>query len=94
MTANIDFQPTVCTTTGAVRGWLDMLLMLTEQSFQPGSTLTHPLVGMPYVDGLVRGLLFFADHPHRDAVAAEPKTLLRAPSALRSTSSRRRHTCR
>lgn len=82
VTANIDFQPTVCTTTGAVRGWLDMLLMLAEQSFQPGSMLTHPLVGMPYVDGLVRGLLFFADHPHRDAVAAEPKTI--APRTVRA----------
>ena len=73
VTAQIDFQPTVSTTSGAVRGWLNMLLMLTEQLFQPHSALTHPLVSLPFVDSLVRGHLLVADHPHRDAVAAEPK---------------------
>jgi transcriptional regulator GlxA family with amidase domain len=43
--------------------------------------LAHPLVGLPYVNSLVRRLLLFADHPHRDAVAAEPKTL--APRTVR-----------
>jgi AraC-like DNA-binding protein len=82
VTANIDLQPTVCTTTGATRGWLNMLLVLAEQSFHPGSTLTHPFVSSPYVDSVVRGLLFVADHPHRDAVAAEPKPI--APRTVRT----------
>jgi AraC-like DNA-binding protein len=74
VTADIDFEPTGCNTaTGAVRGWLEMLLMLAKESFAAGSTLTHPLVGLPYVDSLVRGLLLVADHPHRDAVSAEPR---------------------
>jgi AraC-like DNA-binding protein len=82
VTASIDFEPTASTTTGAVRSWLEMLLMLAEQSFRPGSMLTHPLVSSPYVDSLVRGLLLVTDHPHRDAVAAEPKTV--APQCVRA----------
>lgn len=82
VTANLDLQPTQCTATGTVRSWLGMLFQLTEQAFQPGSTLAHPLVGGPYVDSLIRGLLLVADHPHRDAVAAEPKSV--APQTVRA----------
>lgn len=82
VTANIDLQPTVCTAAGATRGWLNMLLVLAEESFQPGGMLTHPFVASPYVDSIVRGLLFVADHPYRDAVAAEPKPV--APRAVRT----------
>jgi AraC-like DNA-binding protein len=82
VTANVDFHATTRNTTGAVRSWLDMLLMLAEESFRPGSALTHPLVGLPYVDSLVRGLLLVGDHPHRDAVAAEPKSV--APRTIRA----------
>jgi AraC-like DNA-binding protein len=73
VTAQIDFQPTVSTASSAVRSWLDMLLMLAEQLFRPDSVLTHPMVGLPLVDSLVRGLLLVADHPHRDDVAAAPR---------------------
>ena len=59
-----------------------MLLMLAEQSFHPGSVLTQPLAGKPFVDSLVRGLLLVVDHPHRDAVAADPKTV--APRTVRA----------
>ena len=82
VTAQIDFQPTVSTTNSAAQSWLKMLLMLTEELFAPGSVLTQPLVGSPYVDSLVRGLLLVADHPDRDAVVAEPK--LAAPRAIRA----------
>jgi AraC-like DNA-binding protein len=68
----IAFQPTM-SATGAVRSWLAMLRTLAEHLFQPGSLLSQPLAGMPFVDSLVRGLLLVADHPHRDAVAATPK---------------------
>jgi AraC-like DNA-binding protein len=81
VTANIDLQPTHCTATGTIRSWLDMLFQLAEQAFAPDSTLTHPLVGVPYVDCLIRGLLLVADHPYREAVAAEPKKV--APQAVR-----------
>ena len=74
VTSQIDFQPSLSTTTGAAASWLNMLLMLTEQLFRPNSVLTRPLVGLPFVDSLVRGLLLAADHPHRDVVAAEPET--------------------
>ena len=50
-----------------------MLGILTEQLFRPESVLARPLVGLPFVDSLARGLLFAADHPHRDAVVAEKK---------------------
>jgi AraC-like DNA-binding protein len=73
VTSQIDFHPAMSTTTGAARSWVDMLLILTEQLFRPDSVLTRPMVGLPFVDSLVRGLLLAADHPHRDAVAAEAK---------------------
>ncbi len=82
VTAKIDFEPTCARRRMRSASWLDMLLMLAEQSFQPGSVLTHPLVGLPYADSLVRGLLLIADHPQRDAVAAEPKTI--APHTVRA----------
>ena len=82
VTSQIDFQPTMSTTTGATHSWINMLLMLTEQVFRPDSVLTRPLVGLPFVDSLVRGLLLAADHGHRDAVAAEPKPV--APRTIRA----------
>jgi AraC-like DNA-binding protein len=82
VTAQIDFQPSVCTTSGAVHDWLNLLLVLTEQLFRPDSLLARPLVGLPLVDSLVRGLLLVADHPHRDDVAAEPKPV--APRTVRA----------
>ncbi len=71
--SQIDFHPAMSTTAGAARSWVDMLLILTEQLFRPDSVLTRPMVGLPFVDSLVRGFLLAADHPHRDAVAAEAK---------------------
>jgi AraC-like DNA-binding protein len=82
VTSQIAFHPTMSTTTGAVRSWLNMLLTLTEQLFRPDSVLARPLAGMPFVDSIVRGLLLVADHPHRDAVAATPKLV--APRTVRT----------
>lgn len=42
--------------------------MFKEQLFRPDSLLNRPMVGMPFVDSLVRGFLVPADHSHRDAV--------------------------
>jgi transcriptional regulator GlxA family with amidase domain len=58
------------------------VLMLTDQMFAPGSLLTRPLVGLPLVDSLVRGLLLIADHPHRDVLAAAPRSV--APRTVRT----------
>lgn len=80
VTTQIDFQPTVPKTDAAL-GWLNMLLMLTEQLCRPDSVFARPLVGLPLVDSLVRGLLLVADHPHRDLVAGEPKPI--APRIVR-----------
>ncbi len=81
VTAPVDFQPNF-PKTDAAASWVNMLLMLTEQLFAPGSVLTQPLVCSPYVDSLVRGLLLVADHPDRDEVAAEPKSV--GPQTIRT----------
>jgi AraC-like DNA-binding protein len=71
VTSQIEFHPAVSTATGAASSWLGMLRMLAKESFRPESVLARPLVGLPFADSLVRGLLFAADHPHRDAVVAD-----------------------
>ena len=53
-----------------------MLLLLTDQLIRSESVIALPLVGLPFVDSLVRGLLVTADHRYRDAVAAEPKPVI------------------
>lgn len=80
--SQVDFQFSMRTATRAAETWLHMLLLFNQQLFRPGSLLSRPMVGLPFVDGLVRGLLLAADHPHRDAVAAEPKPI--ASRAIRA----------
>ena len=72
VTSQIDFAPVAPTTTSKARSWINMLLVLCEQASRRDSLLHQPLVGLPFVDSVVRGFLFAADHPHRDAIAAEP----------------------
>jgi len=52
------------------RSWIDMVSFFAQQLFRFGSLLRQPLVGLPFVDSLVRGLLLAADHTYRDAVAS------------------------
>lgn len=66
--SQIEFDTTISTTTDEARAWTDMLVMFVEQLFHPHSLLSHPLVTMPFVDCLVRGLLVAAEHPHRAAL--------------------------
>jgi AraC-like DNA-binding protein len=80
--SQVDFQFSMRTATGAAQTWLNMLMLFNQQLSRPGSLLTRPLVGLPFADSLVRGLLLAADHPHRDAVAAEPKPI--ASRAIRA----------
>lgn len=71
VTSQIDFQPIMPTTTQAVRSWTTMVSLFTEQLFRPGSVLHQPMVGMPFADSLVRGLLLAADHSYRAALEGE-----------------------
>jgi transcriptional regulator GlxA family with amidase domain len=68
----VDFNPTMAITTGTARSWMHMVMALCEQVFRPDSLLNNPIVGQPYIDSLVRGLLYAADHPHRAEMAVEP----------------------
>ena len=71
ITSQIDFRPTMTTTTQAIRSWISMVSLLTEQLFRPRSVLHQPMVGMPFAESLVRGLLLAADHSHRAALEGE-----------------------
>jgi AraC-like DNA-binding protein len=66
-----DFAPVMQTNAASTRSWINMMLLFKEQLFRPDSLLNHPLVGMPFVDGLVRGFLLAADHSHRGAIGAD-----------------------
>ncbi len=59
-----------------------MVLAFTDQFFRPDSVLRQPLVGLPFVDSLVRGFLLAAEHPHRDALTRDER--LGAPRAIRT----------
>jgi AraC-like DNA-binding protein len=66
-----DFTPVMPIGAAATRSWIKMLLLLKEQLFRSDSLLHQPLVGLPFVDSLVRGFLLAADHSHRNAVRAD-----------------------
>lgn len=70
--SHVDFEPVISTVEGHGAAWIKMLLLLTEQLFGADGLLARPLVGLPFADSLVRGLLLAANHRHRDAVAAQP----------------------
>jgi AraC-like DNA-binding protein len=75
VTSQIDIQPVMATTTHAVRSWIAMVTLFTQQLFRRGSVLHQPMVGMPFADSLVRGLLMAGDHSYRatlDGEAIEP----------------------
>jgi AraC-like DNA-binding protein len=69
--SQIEFETTISTTTYEARVWTNMLATLVEQLFRSDGLLSHPLVTMPFVDFLVRGLLMVAEHPHRNALKQE-----------------------
>ena len=67
-TTQINFGHTMQIHSGGGRAWAQMAMMLYDQVWRPDSILHEPLVGLPFIDSLVRGLLVVADHPHRSAV--------------------------
>jgi AraC-like DNA-binding protein len=81
VSSHIDFTP-LLPPSAATDSWISMLLLWREQLFQPDSLLNQPLVGLPFVDGLVRGILFAADHRYREALTGADQPY--APSAVRT----------
>jgi len=53
-----------------------------EQVFRPDGVLNQPMVGLPFVDSLIRGLLLAADNPYRSAVTGETQSA--SPPAIRA----------
>jgi AraC-like DNA-binding protein len=80
--SQLDFAPVMPVDAGPTRSWINMLVAFTEQYFRPDSMLRRPLVGLPFVDSLVRGFLLAAEHPHRDALTRDGR--LGAPAAIRT----------
>lgn len=78
VTSQIDCQAVMVTTDRAVRNWITMVSLFAEQLFEPGSPLQQPMVGLPFAESLVHGLLLATDHSYRaalEAKAAEPEPL-------------------
>ena len=82
LTSQIDFTTSMSIEAGAGRSWINMLSLFAEHLFRPDSVLDHPLVGLPFVDSLVYGLLLAADNPHRSAIAGENREI--SPRAVRA----------
>jgi AraC-like DNA-binding protein len=82
VTSQVDFTPVLPTDAAPTRSWISMLLSFKEQVLRPDSVLAQPLVGLPFVDGLVRGFLLAAEHPHLDALTRDERLV--APRAIRT----------
>jgi AraC-like DNA-binding protein len=82
VTSQPDFVPVMPTHAALTRGWVNMLVQFKEQFFRPDSLLHQPLVGLPFVDSLVRGFLLASEHSHRDALDGDQQLV--APRAIRT----------
>jgi hypothetical protein len=82
LTSQTDF--TSCISMGSVttQSWIDMLSLFAEQLFRLDSVLSQPMVGLPFVDSLVRGLLLAAEHPYRSVVTRKTQSV--CPCAIRA----------
>jgi AraC-like DNA-binding protein len=81
LTSQIDFTPDISMGSDTARSWINMLSLFAEQLFRADSVLRQPMVGLPFVDSLVRGLLLAAEHPHRNVVTGTPRVI--GPRAIR-----------
>jgi AraC-like DNA-binding protein len=81
VTSQPDFAPLLPVHTAAAQSWLNMLELFTEQFFHPGGLIHQPLVGLPFVESLVRGFLWAAEHPHRSALTEDLRPV--PPRAIR-----------
>ena len=76
VTSQPDFTPIMPIDAAPTRSWINMLMLFKEQLFRRDNLLNHPMVGMPFVDSLVRGFLVAADHSLRNAtVGSDPVQL-------------------
>ena len=82
MTSGPDFAPLMAIDTVRARSWISMLALFAEQFFHPDGLIHQPLVGMPFVDSLVRGFLLAAEHSHHDALIGRERSV--APRAIRT----------
>jgi AraC-like DNA-binding protein len=82
VTAQPEFNPVMPPEAAPTRSWVNMVALLKEQLFRPGTVLNQPVVGSPFVDSLVRGFLLAAEHPHREALLRDDR--LGAPRAIRT----------
>ncbi|HUB56460.1 MAG TPA: AraC family transcriptional regulator [Mycobacterium sp.] len=82
VTSQPDFAPLMPADTAAARSWLNMVTMFAEQFFHPDGLIHQPLVGLPFVDSLVRGFLLAADHSLRNALAGQEHSV--APRAIQT----------
>jgi len=82
VTSRVDFTPILPAAAAETQSWINMLLLFKEQIFQPDSVLNQPLVGMPFVDSLVRGFLLAADHSQRSVLTRDGHPP--APRAIRA----------
>jgi AraC-like DNA-binding protein len=78
----VEFATTMPANTSAARTWMTMASLLSEHVFRPDSVLTQPIVGLPFVDSLVRGLLLAVEHPYRAELQSKPDDP--APPAIRT----------
>jgi AraC-like DNA-binding protein len=82
LTSQPDFAPLMPTNTAPTRNWINMLVLFAEQFLHPDGLIHQPLVGMPFVDSLVRGFLLAAEHSQRDALMGRERSL--TPRAIRA----------
>jgi AraC-like DNA-binding protein len=76
-----DFMPVMPSNAATTHTWVNMVALFRDQVFRPDSLLSQPLVGLPFVDSLVRGFLLAADHAHREALSKDIRLV--APRAIR-----------
>jgi AraC-like DNA-binding protein len=82
LTSQIDFTSSMSIGAATAHSWINMLSLFAEQVFRVDSVLNQPMVGLPYVDSLVHGLLLAADHPYRSVVTGETQMI--SPRTIRT----------
>jgi AraC-like DNA-binding protein len=81
LTTQIDFKPSMVTTKGPARTWMEIFSVLARELFRPDTALCQPLVASPFIDSLIHATLLATDHPHRQLLAAQAKFV--APQTIR-----------
>jgi AraC-like DNA-binding protein len=76
LTSQPDFVPVLRTDAAPTRSWINMLGLFAEQFFHPDGLLNQPLIGMPFIDSLVRGFLLAAEHSHRGTITGEEQAVM------------------